>query len=180
MFLNFSILDKTMEPKQTYLIQRLRQPTGNAINPFSFGGHKGGLSDEALARLTPLWTFDNMGSSEFEYGAVPNSLDQLVNYSVMGNASKGKIILQKDVYYICHKDLATYVRTTIRQLARNEAKLNLREPCLLKPILEGQEYCNNIVGWLELNNHFLFFTDESMYQRSLEMLGLKTIKQNGR
>nr|MBA4404827.1 hypothetical protein [Nanoarchaeum sp.] len=165
-----------MEPKKTYLIQRLRQPTGNAILPYSFGGNSGGLSDEALAKLTPIWTFDNMGSSGFELGAVPHSLDEIVNYSVSGNASKGKIILQKDVYYICHEDLATYVRTTIRQLARNESKLKLESSCLLKPSLENDEYCKNIVGWLELNNHFLFFTDETMYRRSLEMLGLKTIK----
>lgn len=58
------------ELKQTYLVQRLNRPTNGYDNPFSFGGglKNGGLSEDAMKLLRPIFSFDYMGSAEFEFG----------------------------------------------------------------------------------------------------------------
>lgn len=67
--------------KQPYLIQRIEPPI-TFINPFSFGGglRNGGLLPEAMSLLKGIFSFDYMGSAEFEYGAIPNSLDHIASH----------------------------------------------------------------------------------------------------
>jgi hypothetical protein len=79
--------------ERPYLIQRLQKPlrvpenanpllkamAGGAAGPFSFGGSyvRGGLTEEANKALGEIFMFDYMGSSEFEWGAVPKALSGL-------------------------------------------------------------------------------------------------------
>ena len=55
-----------------YLIQRLEK-SKNYVNPFSFGGGlvNGGLSKDAMSLLKPIFSFDYMGSAEFDFGVLP-------------------------------------------------------------------------------------------------------------
>lgn len=72
--------------KDTYLIQRLLPPFENPkpklealTEAFSFGGglQNGGLSEEAMNLLRPLFRFDYMGAAEYEFGAVPKALSKM-------------------------------------------------------------------------------------------------------
>ncbi|KKL26470.1 hypothetical protein LCGC14_2394990, partial [marine sediment metagenome] len=92
--------------QRTYLIQRLHKPHqigGNEdfkklVNCFSFGGglKDGGLSDEAMKLIIKIWRFDYMGSAEFEWGAVPESLSNVFQYCKKKKVTIGNISLKND------------------------------------------------------------------------------------
>ncbi len=172
-------LKKEME--RTWLIQRLQKPHlfnigGKQIdNPFSFGGGliNGGLPDGAMGILRNVWSFDYMGSAEFEWGAVPSALQFLAgqasaNNLVIGQTETGK---QEIVYYITPKSYETEVINRI-QLIRH-CKIDLKERAGLDNFFESeQEYARRNVGWLELDNGFLFFTDKEMFDNTCRLFGL--------
>lgn len=64
---------------KTMLIQRLIKPRG--FNPFSFGGGGGKFSKAAMEMLHPILSFDYMGASEYEWGAVPEAFLMLSRYA---------------------------------------------------------------------------------------------------
>ena len=67
--------------KRSYLIQRLLKPHDNVmLSAFAFGGGlvNGGFSKEAMNILKSVFSFDYMGSAEFEWGAVPEFFVRLV------------------------------------------------------------------------------------------------------
>jgi hypothetical protein len=93
--------------KRTWLVQRLQKPAPMSIkgkdisNLFSFGGgfRNGGLTDEAMALLKNVFSFDYMGSAEFEWGAVPQALSFLATQTLVSGTvavKPGNI-----VYYLC-------------------------------------------------------------------------------
>ena len=147
--------------KRTYLIQRLCQPK-NFDNPFSFGGGyiNGGLSKEAMDILRPIFSFDYMGSAEFEFGALPKALQIISDRKNVSGEING-------VHYICSNEQVEYVEKTIKQLIEDEYRLGLRESCRLSNVLNGTN--GNIGGWIELNNGFMFFTDETMFNKTKEL-----------
>ena len=95
--------------ERSYLIQRLLKPTQFGVElPFgSFGCGlvAGGLSKKAVEVINGMWTFDYMGSAEFEFGAVPEALNTIINYRKQDKAITGQIQLQKPVFYLCEKDM---------------------------------------------------------------------------
>ncbi len=74
--------------KRTKLIQRLRAPSEKSgvfkdkDNPFAFGGgyKNGGLDEQAMALIRPLFDFDYMGAAEFEFGALPKAINKMIEY----------------------------------------------------------------------------------------------------
>jgi hypothetical protein len=168
---------------RTYLIQRLNKPV-ERINPFSFGGglKNGGLSDEAMTLLKSIFSFDYMGSAEFEFGAVPAALgfihDQAANR--MSFLPKKYLVVSgnhRGVYYICPKSYEKGVKTVLDTLLEDEGTLRLKEYCGLKdrinPESDPEGYRKNNVGWLELNNGFFFFTDSEMFENTKKLFGVK-------
>lgn len=72
------------------LIQNLSAPRDTSLgirNPFSFGAGGGRLGDEALKLLNPVFSFEYMGSAEYEFGAVPEGLNKIREYAAKGNLS---------------------------------------------------------------------------------------------
>ena len=149
--------------EKTYLLQRLISPLETA-NPFSFGGGlpNGGIVEELMQKLVKIWSFDYMGSAEFEWGAVPEALEQISKnpYLIAGKMNiQYSVFNGKQVYYICGEEDEEDVKRRINQIARN--KLRLREPALM-------EY-DKIKGWLELDNGFLFFVDKNMFDKAVNL-----------
>lgn len=179
----------TME--RSYLIQRLRKPFGRNAwgmkdNPFSFGGglKNGGLSDEAMDLLRGIFSFDYMGSAEFEFGAVPEALqriaksDDLVAFTIpitlalvpphwkdKGPAPEGTAT----VYVLCREAHREEVFSRIVALATQEG---YDKPWPMKEIpqftfaLRPYEWENDNFGWLELNNGYFFFIDREMWEKT--------------
>src|SRR4051812_12009846 len=103
--------------KKPYLVQRLEKPRNGGVmglaSAFSFGGGlvNGGLSKEAMGMLKIIFSFNYMGSSEFEYGAVPAAFQLLSTSKLVCGIMEGA---QKPVYYICDHNLEPDVRNWIR------------------------------------------------------------------
>ena len=169
------------EMRRSYLIQRMQKPlmhNGKVFdNPFCFGGGlvNGGLSKDAMGLLGQILSFDYMGSAEFEWGAVPNALSFIAEQSQKENIVSGEITLGgKPVYYVCPKPYEDAVKVRIQELFDNEHELRLKERCGLRDCIEAKrEWSTRNIGWLELDNGFLFFTDREMFDGFLKLFGVK-------
>jgi hypothetical protein len=150
--------------KNVYLVQRLQAPTG-AVNPFSFGGGKvnGGLSNEAMGLLKNIFSFDYMGSAEFEWGAVPTAIKALfTNKSTIAFTIERT---DKSIYVICpfeiQEDVVAWLLT-----ASQGKQTSLKEHLGLQEALKGSR---NTVGWLKIEDDkyckepFMFFVDKDMF-----------------
>jgi hypothetical protein len=171
-------LELRKEMKCTYLVQRLEKPRG-FVNPFSFGGgyKNGGLSDKAMDILKSIMSFDYMGSAEFEWGAVPAAFQFLAEQASKGNILTGDIatVNGKHVYYLSPKEYCREAAARILKFleTEDEYKLNLKEHCGLREAVFGNgKYKSDVVGWLEIDNGFMFFTDVEMYQNVCKLFGI--------
>ncbi len=111
-----------------------------------------------------------MSATEFEHGAVPRALYKIWDYSNKNHAAKGLVHLLKDVHYICEKRTQEYVEDIIQKLYKNEEDLNLNNPTYLRKSIQGKD---NYKGWLELDNAFMFFIDNEMYKKTLDLFNIK-------
>ena len=158
--------------KHSYLIQRLRRPH-DSVNPFSFGagGPYGGFNPEALAIVSKVWCFDYMGAAQFEHGAVPEALERIVQYAHQGRARNHTLFLDEhSVYSLSEQGTEQEVAQRITQMYADERAMNLREDCGLRASLENKD--RDVVGWLELENAYLFFIDETMFRGALHLFGI--------
>lgn len=183
--------------RESWLIQRLERPRRahpllGPDNPFSFGGglRNGGLSDEAMGLLRGIFSFDYMGSAEFEFGAVPEALNKIAKRASEYLAASFTIPLSavhKDfrekgpeptgeatVYILCRADHTLGVIRRIRGWAKKPYG-GLKEVTHLSSVLRpAGDWTPRVCGWLELDNGFFFFTDEAMWRASADLFGVET------
>ena len=177
---------------RTYLIQRLNKPyevennMTKLANAFSFGGGlvNGGLSKEAMALLSPLFTFDYMGSAEFEFGSVAETLakifenrKQYVEFTMAikykhkegwGKDSK-TVTGTHDVFIICNKEDKDEVVERISKFAKNFTN-DTKEVILLDSALAEKSHKERLIGWLELDNGYMFFKDQETGKKTADLL----------
>ena len=167
--------------KKTRLIQRLHKPAKKINNPFSFGvGLKnGGLSDDAMELINGVFSFDYMGASEFEHGAVPLALQEMKECSLSAGliASIMKTKKGEEVFLIIpskHEKKIIQRINLIRNGTQRHGEFLLKEHCGLREYFDSdQEWNKKNVGWLELDNAFMFFVDKEMWQKTCELFELK-------
>jgi hypothetical protein len=171
----------------TWLIQRLNwpypAPKGSPYkdNLFSFGGgyKNGGLSENIMSILRPLFSFDYMGSAEFEYGALPDALRRMATNP--GLRYEPVDLTMKDgthvtVYCVFPEELREGVLETLRSVARED--IVLKESSMFvysvnKYSERGNERnCGDTIGWIELDNGFAFFIDKSTADKFASMFGV--------
>lgn len=176
--------------ERSWLIQRLEKPyevegkMADLANAFSFGGGlvNGGLSKEAMALLKPLFAFDYMGSAEFEFGEVPKTFSKIVenkeNYIDFTIAIKFKYKEWKtgeiktgvhDVFIICNKEDRDEVVKRISKFA-TESYHDTKEMVGLDGALANAEYKERLIGWLELDNGYMFFKDQETGKKTADLL----------
>jgi len=186
--------------REPYLIQRLKKPHKKVegekanimqalANSFSFGGGKinGGISKDAMKLLNEIWRYDYMGSSEFEWGAVPESLQAIAkdikNYirseirvkaSQHDYTANAVVYCTETIYYVCNIKDKQEVEKWIAILANDvERKYRTKEGVRLASSMCGEEYSTDIVGWHDIDNHYLFFTDKEMFDNFCKLINLK-------
>lgn len=179
--------------KSSWLIQRLQAPQ-RSDNPFAFGGgmKNGGLSDQAMDIIRGIFSFDYMGSAEFEFGALPKTLQKIASsideYSMAtiqvafkykewktNTTLTGKV----PVYVICRMaDLAEVTRR-IEAYAKGKTPkseegydMGTKERVSLDGSLAEAEYDKRTIGWLELDNGYFFFKDIHAFRKTAELFGL--------
>jgi len=181
--------------QRSWLVQRLISPIhiqGDSPlaklgpNPFAFGGglRNGGLTDEARKMLGEVFDFDYMGSSEFEWGAVPEALAKIVDHIDQYKWYKEPINYRHtewhnrevstgtaDVFILCPEIWKEEVIKRIKGWALDEES-HMKESVMLACALSGKNrYHQNLKGWLELNNGFMFFSDETMFKKTMGLFG---------
>lgn len=169
-----------------FLIQRLQKPMGPLANVYSFGGEitNGGISREGMRLLQGIFSFDYMGSAEFENGAVSAALEFIAREASKKNSFflNANLVISgnyKGVYYICPKSYEDGVKETIDLLLTDEHSMNLLETTGLRNAIDrkskpADKYSySDIVGWLELDNGFFMFIDEQMFAKTKRLFGVK-------
>ena len=166
--------------ERSYLIQRLKAPTQH-VNQFSFGGGytNGGLADDSMDLIRDIWSFDYMGSAEFEWGAVPKALNKI-------SQNKGKYITSlfnvggKDIYIIAHKDWIEEIEYMLVDWADGGREYRTKERVALDSAISGKYFNGPPIpehlitrGWLELDNGYFFFIDEEMFLKTIKLFGIK-------
>lgn len=158
---------------QTWLVQRLLKPTkGDYDNPFAFGGglKNGGLSENAMKLLRPIFSFDYMGSAEFEFGAIPaffkDIAENIKQYSTWEISIK-----TTPIYVIGRTSLKGDISNRILELSKMKYG-GLKEYCGLYQALEKKD--SQYIGWLELDNNFMFFIDKSIFEKTASLFELNT------
>ena len=171
---------------------------------FGGGYKNGGLSDEAMDLLRPCFGFDYMGSAEFEFGAVPEALAKIAKLADEGDLEASVVEIDKttihpgwskddkpqpgtvDVYVLADANHQDEIAQRIQWIAQEWEKNPHPEWGITKDIVSfketpqfgttilGKEYTDRNGGWLELDNGFLFFTDEQMFARTASVFGVKT------
>ena len=183
--------------QRSWLVQRLEKPHGATIlgrdNPFAFGGglRNGGLSGEAMDLLRDVFAFDYMGAAEFEFGAVPKALRSIAQDAKDLAAYMITIPLaavppswraknapspagDATVYILARANQADEVTERITAWTREEfprLKESLHLTSTLRP---ASEYDGRTVGWLELDNGFMFFTNRPMWEQACALFGATT------
>lgn len=175
-----------------YLLQRLQKPyeQNNILalrgNPFSFGCGlmNGGLSDELFSILSQIWSYDYMGSAEFEFGALPKSwksiydnqkqyiLGEVVvtakrnNYKTTPTTTEKK---KASIYYFCKKNDEAELKEWIGKFA-NEVKhdFNTKEYVGLANSIFDDKL--RVIGWHDIHNDFLFFSNKLMFDKMVKVL----------
>lgn len=169
--MNSDKLTLNYEMKRPHLIQRLNKPL-DSLNPFAFGGglQNGGLSDKAMDKLKNIFSFDYMGSAEFEWGAVPAALDFIAEQK--DSLTSG---IHLGVYYICPGPYEEGVKAVITTLLEDERSLRLKVNCGLSERINNPQdnYRKDNDGWLELDNGFFFFIEKEMFENTKRLFGIK-------
>lgn|SRR3990167_5086864 len=166
--------------KTSWLIQRLLKPRPSSIaNVFSFGGglKNGGLSDDAMSMLNPIFSFDYMGSSEFEFGAIPEFFQEIAK-NQKNYVSSSIVINNTPVFIICDKNVLTDVSTRIVVLAVRYAGLKGHSgfPTAVGNNTDTKKEDCRYIGWLELDNNFMFFTDKTAFLKTASLFGIEVHK----
>ena len=172
-------------------------PDGKVVdNPFSFGGggyKNGGLSDTAMDALRGIWEFDYMGAAEFEFGSVPKALHAIARMAEAKELAQFQVPVEtknncrpfgKDaipgvvkgvVWGLCHKEAVDGVCARIKGWAFEEYGKDAprtKERVGLERALREPTSPYRSVGWLELDNGFIFFVDHQMFEKTAELFGV--------
>src|SRR6266542_4989271 len=187
------------KPNKSHFVQRLKKPwkTSSPLaaldNVFAFGGgiKNGGLSKEALSLLDDIFRFDYMGSAEFEWGAVPSALKHIANNIEEYEAFSFELALADvaqdwrdkntsvpegtaKIYMLCNKNDSSIFMQRVMKWALERYNKELKESTQLASTLRPfNEWDGEVVGWLELNNGFIFFTDREMWEKTCDLFGVK-------
>lgn len=174
-----------------YLIQRLLPPFKNAAEnrgrpstDMVFGGARD-LTQDQHDFICDLFRLDNMGSAHFEFRAIPDALDRLANNAGMrayqidmaltpagGTLSHFKLRPKMQTFHILSTPNALdETLTTIKSLAEGHENglarpadvgwsVFLDDVIAKRPFYSGS---NKAIGWHDIENDILFFTDQSMF-----------------
>lgn len=176
--------------ERSWLIQRMQKPIGR-VNRFAFGGGGSGFHPDVAKQLAEVCSWDYMGAAEYEFGAPAKALNRMILGKKSLKAGAFKVEYKYDrpqwldkiakqfvgegkVFYICPKKEVEEVKARIAKWAKDYKHSHLRpetrDELYLDAALAGER---DVCGWFDLDNDFMFFTDEKMWR---EMCGGFSVK----
>ena len=166
------------------IVQRLGKPV-NWKKKENFSFETGvivekGLCSEVGDIFENIMDFEYMGSSEFEWGHLPASLEYAIKYAknkdyiaceIDVTGYKGTV---KSVYYICHKDMEECVVAWLKKAGKGEHP-KTQEGVRLERVIEDKNELSSYIqtcGWYDLENRFWFFTNRKMFLDVKKLFGV--------
>lgn len=181
-------------------VSKNRGPAALNPNAFSFGGglKNGGLSDEAMSLFRELFRFDYMGAAEFEFGAIPKTFEhmaakasthELKFHTLRNVAANNKytdyktnpptvtnIKTNSTIYLLCTDGILPITEEFIRAKALKEhGGSETKERVGLCSTLARipAEYDNELVAWLDIDNHTFFTHDKNIAEHMAAIFNIK-------
>lgn len=161
------VLKETLSP--SHLIQRLLKPRDHWYHLDTI--YPEGYPDQMMFTLHQAFDFDYMDSPRFRSVPIPRALQFLATKIKLGQIVTGQTCF---VYYICPTSYESQVRTVINRLLFYEKSFGLEKPCgLHEYFLTDIIIPTQAVGWLELDNGFMFFADLDMFESTKKLFEIK-------
>lgn len=152
--------------KPSYLIQRLNKPTGS-FRGFGMGDQLSQIPDEVKSKVYEIFSFDYMGSSEFEFYEATKSLVVIVKNRVNYSISM-KEYMNRKIYYVSPCNVEEYHNCIV--------EIDINERGCLEPLYIERSISNNCIfqskGWWDLKSHVLFFLEEENAQKCIDFLNM--------
>jgi hypothetical protein len=138
-----------------------------------YGLNASGFASEAKKLLAEVCVWDYMGSSEYEWGEIPKALRGMLlqkdlkafwinckfSHSPWGN--KPIVSGTRTVFVIATEENADEAVKRICDMALGNE--HCKERTEFSASLAEHEFSKNTVGWFDLDNLFMFFKDEDMF-----------------
>lgn len=167
----------------SYLIQRLLKKEIDLPTNLAFGLGGGQFKTHELDIIRKAFSFDYMGSSEFEFGAVPKSMNRIWDHKEQFVCGRVKLHYkyedyfsrEKDegngfVYYICRKEDESEVKARLAKWAMednpyvNHTKERIGLSWAMSKVKPEASFRPQ--GWIEIDNDFFFFIDKKMFKQT--------------
>lgn len=176
--------------KRSWLIQHMQKPTGRGSS-MGFGGGGSGFSKDTEEQFKDVCDWYYMGACEYELGSTAEALNRMIKGKKKLKARAFKVRYKYDrrawgfataklfegegkVFFLCPKKDAEEVQERITEWAIDYVYGNTRDRVNLEVALagEGSEY-SKCCGWFDIDNDFMFFTDEKMWREFCDGFSVK-------
>lgn len=118
-------------------------------------------SSEAAIGIDRILRFDYMGSSEFEFDALPKSL-RYVRENIHEYHITSMNIKDKKIVVHCHMNNTNEVKDYIRKIA--EGSLQLKEYSDFDNYINPGGFLKNATDfWWDIENHFMFWKNDIIF-----------------
>ena len=185
-----------MSMKRSWLIQRMQLPKGR-VNPFSFGGGGSGFHPDVADQLKDVCSWDYMGAAEYEFGSTAKAFNRMIAAKKKLKAGAFRLNYKYDrplwmttpaklfegegkVSYICPKKGIKELQTCLTKWAKDYEYGDTRDNVKLDEALANvdNEYLasslySQCCGWFDLENDFMFFTNEKMWREFCDGFSVK-------
>jgi len=179
-----------MLTRSSYLVQRLKKPfegePENLLQQIVANGLAAtGLTPESREVLNKVCRFDYMGSSEYEFGAIPRILAEMSKKQLIATRvtvpyyfkswRRDSVVQEghRDIAVICCAEDLQEVTNRILKMAVGDPSMRCKERHEVDESLAEQEYSKDVYGWLELDNGYMFFKDKLMFEHFCALFGIK-------
>lgn len=117
--------------------------------------------------------FDYMGSSEFEYGALPESLGKIrANISEYTYLDVPMLSFPKSqmvsITVFCKNSQKAEVKTYLQELA--DDNFSLQEPSDFDTYINKKEYPNRTDFWWDIGNHLMFWKKNIEFEQKFRQI----------
>jgi hypothetical protein len=168
----------------------MQLPKGR-VNPFSFGGGGSGFAKEVAEQLKDVCSWDYMGAAEYEFGSAAEALNRMILAKGKLKAGAFKVSYKYDrpiwmstpaklfegegkVFFLCPKKEVKEIQERISKWAIDYEYGDTRDRVKLDEALAdaGSDY-SQCCGWFDIENDFMFFTDEKMWREFCDGFSVK-------
>lgn len=172
---------------------------GEVLSHHIFGGGMLGFSKAAWGVLDPICTVAYMGAAEYEFGTLPSSFSRIGDMAKEGLLTTFAFVLSPaertlnwqrksrwdknkakfppaqyvTIYGLCSKNQVAEIRERVESLCRNADKHRSKGEHNIDSSLDPlSDYQKRTLGWLDVDNSFLFFRDETMWRGFCLLFGV--------